>query len=312
MFSAVIDSMRPVMIFFLVRVFGFRDRAGVVAALVYSIIPATFLMHAWGNTPTTNGMWWSLLSITLLAATWDRLRDNRGAWLALTLVLMLTMLFYAVTAVFTTLLVLSVVMSLALTRRRGMAWPILLSLVVAILLSIGIYYWQFIGPIIERTIPKFTGAIREGGKELGVVPISWPAYLWKYIYLLDIYGMYLPLGLGIAGWWIGVWKLGIRSMFGLLMTAWMIIAIIFWFVGFRVDMVDKQLFWLMPWMGIGVGIAVDRLLDNRAVMRWAAPLIVLGLLYIGSDALYLWVHRIRGYGIGEGYTSWYQLLLRAL
>ena len=310
MWSASLDALRPVMIFFIVRKFGFRDRAAIVGALTYSIIPATFLMHAWGNTPTTNGMWWSLLSITLLVATWDRLRESRAAFLALTLVLTLTMLFYAVTAVFTTLLVGGVVAGLLVTGRRRDAWPLVLSMLAAIGLATGIYYWQFVGPIIARTIPKFTGAIQEGGKELGVVPITWPEFLRKYAYLLDIYGMYLPLGLGLAGWWLGRRASSRKSIFAPVMTTWLVIAIVFWFVGFRVDMVDKQLFWLMPWMGIGTGIVVDRLLERRDLQRWAAPLLVLAALYLGSDALYLWIHRIRGYAIGEGYVSWFQLLQR--
>ncbi|HSH78873.1 MAG TPA: hypothetical protein VLA19_10125, partial [Herpetosiphonaceae bacterium] len=101
-----------------------------------------------------------------------------------------------------------------------------------------------------------------------------------------------------------------KSIFALVMTTWLVIAIVFWFVGFRVDMVDKQLFWLMPWMGIGTGIVVDRLLDRRDLQRWAAPLLALAALYLGSDALYLWIHRIRGYAMGEGYVSWFQLLQR--
>ena len=306
--SAVLDALRPVMIFFIVRKFGFRDRAAAIAALTYSIIPATFLMHAWGNNPTTNGMWWSLLSITVAVGTWERLRESRAAFIGLTLVLTLNMLFYAVTAVFTTLLFAGVILGLLVTARRRDAWPLALSVLAAIGLSTGIYYWQFVGPILARTIPKFTGAIQEGGKELGVTPITWPEFLHKYVYLLDIYGMYLPLGLGLAGWWLGARAWGWRSLFGLLMTTWLIIAIVFWFIGFRVDMVDKQLFWLMPWMGIGTGIAVDRLLERRTVQRWVVPLLAIAALYLASDALYLWVHRIRGYAIGEGYVSWYQLL----
>lgn len=311
-FSTILDALRPTMIFFIVRKFGFRERAGLFAALCYSVIPATFLLHAWGNTPTTNGMWWSLLSITLLVGTWGRLRSNRWAWLALTLVLTATMLFYAVTAVFTTLLALGIITGLVVSEQKREALPLFLSLATAVLLSIGIYYWQFVPLIIARTIPKFAGAIEQGGKELGLAPITWPQFLWKYVYLLDIYGMYLPLGFGIAGWWIGVRKLGARSPFAFLMTSWLIVAIVFWFVGFRVDMVDKQLFWLMPWMGIGAGIAVDRLLDQRRALRWALPLLILGTLYLGSDAVYLWIHRLHGYRGDLAYTSWFQVLRNLL
>jgi hypothetical protein len=131
------------------------------------------------------------------------------------------------------------------------------------------------------------------------------------VYLLDIYGVYLPLILGSVGWWLGVRRFGLRSLFTILMTIWMLIAIAFWFVGLKLSMVDKQLFWLMPWMGIGAGIAVDRLLSQRGLARWAAPLLILAALYTGSDALYLWTHRLNGYPIGEGYVSWYQLYCRA-
>jgi hypothetical protein len=309
-YSAILDALRPVMIFFITRKFGFRDRAGIIAALTYSLIPATFLLHAWGNTPTTNGMWWSLLATTMLVGAWDRLGTNGIAWAALTLMLTLTMLFYAVTAVFTTLLLYGMVAMLLLTRQKQAAWPIFLSVTAAILLSIGIYYWQFIPAIIARTIPRLTGGIAESGQTLGGQPVVFSEYVIKYIYLLDIYGMYLPLGLGIAGWWLGAQKFGIRSLFAVLMTIWMIIAILFWFVGLKVSMVDKQLFWLMPWMGIGAGIVVDRLLSQRGIARWAAPLLILAALYTGSHGVYLWTHRLNGYPIGEGYVSWYQLYCR--
>lgn len=311
-FSAILDALRPAMIFFIVRKFGFRDRAGIVAALTYSLIPATFLLHAWGNTPTTNGMWWSLLATTLLVGSWEHLRTNRWAWIALTITLTLTMLFYAVTAVFTTLLIAGIVLGLIVTRQRRVAWPLLFSITTAVLLSIAIYYWQFVPAIVERTIPRLTGGIVESDTTLGGQQIIFADIIIKYVYLLDIYGMYLPLLLGIGGWWLGLRKLGARSLFSLLMTIWLLIAIMFWFVGLKVSMVDKQLFWLMPWMGIGAGIAVDRLLTQRRIVRWAVPLLIIGALYTGSDGLLLWTLRLRGYSIGEGYTSWYQVSCRSV
>ncbi|MBA3947613.1 MAG: hypothetical protein H0X37_24040 [Herpetosiphonaceae bacterium] len=308
-FSAVIDSLRPLFICFMVLKFGFRERAAIVGGLVYTLIPATFLLHAWGNTPTTNGMWWSLLAITLLVGCWEHLTEQRWSWLILLLILTATMLFYAVTAVFTTLLFMGVIIGLYLVRLPRQAWPIALILALAVIVSTGIYYWQFIGPILVRTIPHFTSSIEQGGKDLGVTPLSWPMYLWKYVYLLDIYGMYLPLTLGIAGWWLGIRKLGTKSLFTPLMTSWMVIAILFWLVGFRVDMVDKQLFWLMPWMAIGTGIIVDWLLAQHRVARWALPLLLLGALYLGSDTLYFWLFRIHH---NQNFTSWYQLLRQVL
>jgi hypothetical protein len=311
LYSAALDALRPVMIFFITRKFGFRDRAGIIAALTYSLIPAAFLLHAWGNTPTTNGMWWSLLATTILVGAWDRLNNSRVAWIALTLTLTLTLLFYAVTAVFTALLMLGIALALLLTRQRRQAWAVCSSITAAVLLSIAIYYWQFVPAIIERTIPRLTGGFAERGQTLGGQEIIFSDYIIKYVYLLDIYGVYLPLILGSVGWWLGVRRFGLRSLFTILMTIWMLIAIAFWFVGLKLSMVDKQLFWLMPWMGIGAGIAVDRLLSQRGLARWAAPLLILAALYTGSDALYLWTHRLNGYPIGEGYVSWYQLYCRA-
>ncbi|MBV9787590.1 MAG: hypothetical protein JOZ51_05420 [Chloroflexi bacterium] len=310
-FSAALDALRPVMIFFITRKFGFRDRAGIIAALTYSLIPAAFLLHAWGNTPTTNGMWWSLLATAVLVGAWDRLSTNRWAWIGLTIVLTLTMLFYAVTAVFTTLLLLAMALLLLITKQRRQALTVFASITAAVLLSIAIYYWQFVPAIIVRTIPRLTGGFAESGQTLGGQEIIFSDYLIKYVYLLDIYGVYLPLILGSIGWWIGVRKFGFSSLFTILMTVWMVIAIAFWFIGLKLSMVDKQLFWLMPWMGIGTGIAVDRLLSERRFVRLAAPLLILGALYTGSDALYLWTHRLNGYPIGEGYVSWYQFVCRS-
>lgn len=311
-FSTILDAVRPLMIFFIVRRFGFRERAALIGALTYSLIPATFLLHIWGNTPTTTGMWWSLLSITLLVGTWESLHRFRWAWAALTAALTATMLFYAVTAVFTTLLLLFACGMLLLARRSRDAWPIFISLAAAILLSTGIYYWQFVGPILQRTLPRLTGAVEPGGQALGVVPVTPGQFVWSYVYMLDIYGMYLPLALGLAGWWIGLRRLGMRSPFAAVMTAWLVVAMLFWIIAFRVDMVDKQLFWLMPWMGICTGIAADRLLDHRRARSWTGLILLLCALYVGSDALYLWIHRLHGYRNDLAFTSWFQLLRKMM
>lgn len=311
-FSVVIDALRSVLIFFLARKWGFRDRAGIIGAATYSIIPASFLMHSWGNTPTTNGMWWSLLAMAVLVGTWERLHKFRAAWIVLTLVLTATMLFYAVTAVFMTLVMFGVVGWLLIAGRRRETWPIFASTVAALALSIAIYYWQFVPGIIERTLPKLfgaaTGGTITGGAQPSVIAGTWWGYVGSYAYFLDIYGMYLPLLLGLVGWWIGARKLGWRSSFAAVMTMWLLVALLFWVIGYKIVMVDKQLFWLMPWMGLATGIAVDRILDNRRALRWAVPLLALGALYVGSDALYLWVHRLQGWRGEWAFTSWVQLL----
>ncbi len=316
-FSAVIDTLRAPMIFFIVRKFHFSERAGVIAALTYTIIPASLLMHAWGNTPTTNGMWWSLLAVAILVGAWDAYQEkntgSRWAFALLTLVLAATMLFYTVTAVFTGLLFLGVITWLIGAGRRRQAWPLLASLVVAAAISTAIFYWQFVPGIVERTLPKLIGAagssINDTGKQPDVLPSTWGEVFTDQAFLLDIYGMYLPLGLGLAGWWIGVRRFGLRSSFSIVMTVWLLIAILFWFIGTKIVMVDKQLFWLMPWMGIGTGIAVDRMLHNRSMVRWVVPLLVVGAVYTFSDALYLWTFRLQH---NQNFTSWLQLLRQSL
>lgn len=316
-FSAVIDALRAPMVFFMVRRFHFSERAGLIAALTYTIIPASLLMHAWGNTPTTNGMWWSLLSLVMLVGIWEtyQQQSSRSRWALalLTLVLTATMLFYAVTAVFAGLLFLGIIVWLSLTGRRRQAWPLLASLTVAVVLSTAVFYWQFVPGIVERTLPKLFGAvgssINDTGKQPDVLPSTWGEVGTDYAFLLDIYGMYLPLGLGLAGWWLGVRKFGWGSLFSMVMTLWLLIAILFWFIGLKIVMVDKQLFWLMPWMGIGTGIAVDRMLQNRSLARWAVPLLVVGAVYTFSDALYLWSFRLQH---NQNFTSWLQLLRQSL
>jgi hypothetical protein len=310
-FSAALDALRAPIIFFIVRKLGLGDRSALIGALTYEIIPASFLLHAWGNTPTTNGMWWSLLTTTLLVGGWNRLRSP-SVWGAITIALTLTLLFYAVTAVFTGLLVALLVLALLVTGQRQRAWPLLGSLIAASVLSLGIYYWQFVPLIIERTLPRFGEAAADTGRTIGGQEISLAQYFSSYFYLLDIYGMYLPLIAALAGYVIGVRKWGATSLFSLLMSVWGVIAIVFWLVGIKLSMVDKQVFWLMPWMGIGAAVLADRVLSQRSLVRWAAPLLLIGALYTGADALLLWTHRVSGYGIGEGYTSLYQAACRSL
>ncbi|MFN8566947.1 MAG: hypothetical protein U0Z44_05360 [Kouleothrix sp.] len=75
------------------------EREALFAGTLYAVTPATFLLHSWGNLPTTFGIWMTLLSTVYLVAAYRRL-DQRGPFVVLLLLLTATMLIYTVMAVF--------------------------------------------------------------------------------------------------------------------------------------------------------------------------------------------------------------------
>jgi hypothetical protein len=298
--SVLLDTTKPFLIYFLALRLGLSRRVGLLAGLLYALLPATFLLHSWGNVPTQTGLWWTLASTCYIVGAWDRLGRWR-TWAGLTLFLLGTMLYYTVMAAF---MVVFVGILLAGLGLNGLRWrnrspkplalrplvSILLAQVAAIGLSVAIYYGQYIRPIIEVTIPHFKQALGQGGAGLGKEPVPWSEYLGKHMIRLSSlrYGLIWPMLLALGGLVIG-WRHLRRPLLRWILLAWYGTAFVFLLAGFYVDMVDKELWFAMPALALCGAIALEWLWR-----RWPAgrALTVVTYLFLAAASLQTWVFRL--------------------
>jgi hypothetical protein len=316
MFSALIDTSRVFLLALLARKTSCSEREALYAALLIAVTPVTFLLHSWGNIPTTTGLWSTLVSTVFIVAAYRRL-DRPWPFVILTLLLTATLLIYTVTAAFmlaflgVLVLALWLVESAMLRKRRpseaGAALgdpasesPLpnrrpVIALALAGLAALGlatlIYYGQYIPLILERTVPYFfgTGTPETAGAS---APARQPflTYLASYRQLLGYLQRPVAYGLALA------LPLALLSLAGLrrrrqraLMICWAVVAVLFTVVGSRVDMVDKHVFFFVPAMALLAGALLSRLWQRG----WPARLVVASIyVFTLVAALDLWIYRV--------------------
>jgi hypothetical protein len=294
--NAFCDATRIVMIALIARHSGLSNRVALLAGLLYAVTPSTFLLHAWGNAPTTIGLWWTLIS-TVAMMVIGRSINNRKLFALLLIINTATMLIYTVTAVFHVLFI---------TLLAGLLWiipnqphrsnirPILLATYGGLALATVIYYGQYIAPIIQRTIPYFLQISVNSPATVGVERPPLGVYLYNFIPSLRYdfvwnpylyYGLFIPILLTIPGF-ILLYK---RQTLWAYMSAWFVVALAFMMVGYRISMVDKQIFYILPIVMICWAVIADRFWRRG----WSGRLMVtVMVLYTLVSALYLWVVRI--------------------
>ncbi|NJK79860.1 MAG: hypothetical protein HC914_08170, partial [Chloroflexaceae bacterium] len=209
MFSALVDTSRILIVGLVALRGGLSQRGALLAAALLAVLPVNFLLHSWGNAPTTFGLWWACVVTALLVSVWPRLHQ-RGPFFGLIGLLLGAFLIYTVAGAFTGLFL--VLFSLAvwlaawrsklpdLTRPLRPLW---LAVAAAVVLVMLIYYGQYIAPILERTVPYFVEAFTEGHEDSGRVGDTLGAYLLRHV-RLETYGLVVPLVLAtvylIWGW----------------------------------------------------------------------------------------------------------------
>ncbi len=299
LWSGLLDLSRVFLVFYLVRRLGGSARAGLIAAFVMGLTAATFLLHSWGNYPTTISLWCAFLFLTLLVANFQRLR-RPPVFAGLLALLTLTLLLYTVTAAFiglTTILILA-----------GLAWrggpderrqlPALAGILAgASTIAFLAYYVQYVGPTIAQTLPAFRGEIAQGAAIGGIERDPFPLYAWRYLGRLARYGVLLSLLLAP----LGAWALlrGPRGrLAGTVLGAWFAVFALFFLVGARLDMVDKEVWFILPAVAVCAGVACDATLDRARRWglggRWRLHHALLAA-YLGSLAwggIALWIFRI--------------------
>jgi hypothetical protein len=330
MFSAMVDGSRVFLIGLLGRKIGLDERESLMAGLLYAVTPATFLLHSWGNIPTTFGMWWTLLSTVYVLVAYRQL-GRRWPFAILVALLTITLLIYTVMAAFLLVFLGLLVPALWLAegreprtenreptgmrrgeeaRRRGgeiidlpAALRLLadhnsrrsvLALALATLLALGIatlvYYGQYIGPILERTVPYFLQAatpdtsvgLQNRDPFLTYLANYWPRM--EYLRASGAYGLQLALPLGLLGMFC------IRDRRArVALACWLAVALLFLVVGSRISMVDKHVFFAIPALALGVGLLAGRLWRRGMPGRFVVFSVY---LFTFVAALNIWIYRI--------------------
>ena len=317
MFSALVDTSRVFLLALLARKSGFSERETLFGALLLAVTPVTFLLHSWGNLPTTFGIWWTLVSTVFIVVAYRRL-DRPWPFVTLTLLLTITLLMYTVVAafmgVFLCLLVpalwllegttddqrsttdnarhvavRSSIFRLSASRRPVIA--LALAGIAALGLAMLIYYGQYIPLILERTVPYFFQSGQPAQAELGVQQReSFLTYLTQYLPRIGYfrrpvaYGLQLALLLAMVSL-AGLGRLRLRA----LLICWVLVAALFTIAGSRIDMVDKQVFYLVPALALLAGWLLGRLWQRG----WPARVVVTSIyIFTFAAALDLWFFRI--------------------
>lgn len=301
MFSLLLDASRPILIALIARKAGLSTRAALIAAITYVVLPVGFLLHIWGNVPTAFGLWLTLLVQTMIIALWDRLGE-RGPLVTLSLVLLATFLIYTVTGVFMGVFLVGFTMLIWLNALRGGEWatlrtnlrPLWIASGVAIALALIIYYGQYVPPMIARTLPYMQTVFTSGPQSVGVERPPFRDYILGFIPHLDYRiwpGDYLYYGIGIPLLFTlpGFIALRRQPLVWIVFATWLSVALLFMLAGYRISMVDKQIFYMLPMMSVCWAVYADRIWQRG---RWGQTFIVVILAFTLATALNQWVMRI--------------------
>ncbi len=305
LFGALVDCSRILIIALLACRVGSGQRVALLAALLLGMLPVTFLLHSWGNIPTTFGLWWTFIMTVWIVLAWPRLHERRP-FAVLTLLILAALLFYTVTGAFAGLFLGCFTLALGAAAWRSKQThllaglrPLWLAAVLALLLALLLYYGQYIPPIIERTLPYFAQAFTAGPAEGGRVTDSWPDYLMRHTRLAG-YGLVVPLLLTLVylGW---EWYTGFRHsasepaarpgalLLWAAVAGWAMVMLLFIPLGYKISMVDKHFFVAVPFLTIASAAMLDRLWARGRVGQGITLLYLLYLMLAGLD---LWLMRI--------------------
>jgi len=314
-----LDAVRVFILYALALALGAGIRAALVAAGLYLLIPCTWLMNSWGNWPTTLSFWLALLYLTLALVLYSKL-SRWQVWLSLTVLLTLTMLVYSVTAVFMAIMLYSWAVGLfffvgrADKLNRQNAKAIFASTTVAGLAAVVLYYWQFLSDI-ATTLTSFDQSL-SSGEGLGLGKRDFLPYLGLYTdHLFNLYGVGALLGLALIMYgWISFAPVStldhlstgssatdpsptqLRSGRNLwLMGIWLVIFVVFGLLQWKVDMVDKQVWFTVPLISVLASLLLLFIWQKlkQPVLFYGGRLAIVALTgWLTYSTVSLWIYRI--------------------
>lgn len=308
LFNALLDALRVFIIYALAAALGTGASAALWAAGIYLIAPCTWLLNSWGNWPTTVSLWLSTLYILLILVGWKRL-NQPATFVGATFVLLLTMLCYTVTAVFMGMVLYIWAIGLyfvagrkeALARRNGLL--IFGSTNLAAILAVGIYYAQFV-PDLAATLTSFGGSLENKGSLGGFGDRTLAYYFGLYLDHITFrygVGIFILIACVVYGWLLSKKSVtsaepSLRSSASLwLGGAWLTVFLLFSFAQWKVDMVNKQVWFVLPLVACLAAYGLSTLWERYKTpaglifTRLAVASLVLWTIY-GASAL--WLERV--------------------
>ena len=166
-FSALLDATAVLLIFMLARRARMSRRAALLACLLYAIAPVMLMAFIWGVGPTLFGSWATLLALAL----WAFLPPGKSTWVALPLACGLALLAYVFNALYVPILAFGL-MLMVLPRARRWGGRLLAALALGAALDFLLYYGQFVGPTLTRTLPALANSAG-GGTALSRTDADW-------------------------------------------------------------------------------------------------------------------------------------------
>jgi hypothetical protein len=301
MFSILLDGTRIVLVALIALKAGLSRRAGLIASATFAALPVGFLLHSWGNIPTGVGLWLTLVCNTIIFCFWERLHERR-VMVTLSVLLLITFLEYTVTGVFMGVFLLIFTAILWLNGLRGGPWreqlrplrSLWIASSVAITLALVIYYGQYIWPLIQQTVPYMGTVFTRGPESVGVERPPFGQYMWQFFPHLDyriwpgdylFFGLMIPLLFTIPGF-IALRR---QPLAWTILAAWGSVALLFMLAGYRISMVDKQLFYLLPLICVCWALYAERYWRRGRLGRL---LVLILLLLTLTTALDQWIFRI--------------------
>jgi hypothetical protein len=207
--SGIFESLKVALVFWAALALGTArrgdstqgsSRVALIAAGIYASIPATFLLQQFGNWPTLTSLWLLTLWAAVTCLFWRRMTKPL-MWFISTAALTLTMLSYTVTAVYVGVFVgLLVVLGWLFAPTERKRWAALaFSALGAVVLSLLIYYGQYVDDIITETLPTFGNAVNEQGSISTLRPSWWAFISGPMAHAFESYKLDIIYGLGVAG-----------------------------------------------------------------------------------------------------------------
>ncbi len=320
--SGILDALKVPLVFILGLVLGGGQKApgrALAATALYALTPATFLLQQWGNWPTLASLWLLTLWAALVCLFWGKMARPLP-WIMSTVVLTLTLLSYTVTAAYTgVFVVLLVVGGWIMVRRDRSQWAAIgLSLVVAIAASLLIFYGQYISVMLNETLPTFGHAVQDQGKLTTLRPTLGGFLTGTIGRAMQSYNLAVIYGLALAGtlWLLAGSTSGARvkanrrgNSYGLVAGAprsiprkhpmdWRKVWLVFWLITFPlftmldfwVDQALKEFWFALPAIAV-VGAAW--VLEIKGKRLWLYS-VLLWLLWgtLAWQSVSLWIFRL--------------------
>ncbi|MCL5256402.1 MAG: hypothetical protein M1319_01220 [Chloroflexi bacterium] len=314
LFTVWMDTSGLFLMFFVVFKVTKDARAAFLSALVYVIMPLSFLVFSWGVTTNLFGQWLALAVLALLATCFDRLH-RPAKFILLVFTLLLAFLSHpGVVLLLAVSLVVFVVLNVLVNRRTRLekgTVALVAAGVLAAAIAFGGYYSHFVGTMTGEAEAmaqerQQTAAEQDhsrvfyvGGsvsdRSLDLRPTQ--VYSIRDLVVQGIKGLYhearayfelWPLfGLLFGG--LLVFTAYKTSRLGLLMSAWVISAVAFAGVGFLTGLYVRYMLFLLPVAAIGSGIFLARIFPKQWAGQAIALMMVAYILWSGAS---LWYERV--------------------